>query len=256
METPGQFLREQREERGKSLEEIAAQINLRTDVLRNLEADLFNFAPAPVYVVGALTAYARALGVDPSEVLDRYHGMLDPQPSEPPKEPEPPHRGFPIGRNGIIGAAVLVVLIVLVVLLGRRNPTFREEAAMREAVPEEAIEIPAIAPPVVETAPERVVLQMSVHESTWVGLEMDGEKRYSALLAPGAWRRWEADSTFSITIGNAGGVDLTLDGETVDLPRQRGRVVMLDLPERDGNDRAGGRQRRPAAPDTTGARDL
>ena len=107
-----------------------------------------------------------------------------------------------------------------------------------------------------ETPSESVVLEMAVRESTWVGLEMDDERRYSALLGPGAWKRWEADSVFSIRIGNAGGVTLTLNGHPVDLPRERGRVVMLDLPRRDDRAPADPELTRPAGPELTRPADV
>jgi cytoskeletal protein RodZ len=235
METPGEFLKRKREEQEASLEDIAARTNLRPEVVRNLEADLFNFAPAPVYVVGALTAYAKALGIDEQEVLELYHEMISPSETEIVTEPEPPRSRFtlPLGWKGIAGIAAGIIVIAVLIIFGRRVSTTRPD----EGTPSPTVYEPPAETLVVETpAPmepaTRVVLEMSVEESTWVALEMDGGvDRYSALLSPGTYRRWEADSTFSIKIGNAGGVTLLLDGEPVDFPHRRGRVVMLDLPE-------------------------
>ncbi len=255
METPGEFLRKKREAEGRSLEEISRRTNIRADVLRNLEADLYGFAPAPVYIVGALTAYAKALGVDRADVLERYRAMSEPRKPEIVREPEAGRPRVRVGWRGIALAAVVVVVAVGGMLWLRKSPAPRERTSPGTVSPAAASETSGVVPALREIPSEKVVLEMAVRESTWVGLEMDGERRYSALLGPGAWKRWEADSVFSIRIGNAGGVTLTLNGHPVDLPRERGRVVMLDLPRRDDRAPLGAELTRPAAVvDTSGAR--
>jgi len=260
METSGEYLRKRREESGKSLEEISRRVNVRPEVLRNLEADLFGFAQAEVYIVGTLTAYARALGLDPAEVLERYHAMSAPRARDVPKEPQP-EEGSRVGRRGIlIVAAVLAAVAVVAVVMGRQGSTERPVARP----PSRAVTVPTVTPsepraasrPATEPQPVRVVLELSVRESTWVGLTIDGSRRYSALLPPGEWRRWEADSVFAVTIGNAAGAILTLDGEPVDLPREHGRVVVLELPEREDRDRRDGGHARPPHDDQEGGPDL
>lgn len=253
METAGEFLRKEREARGKSLEEISQRTHIRPEVLRNLEADLYNFAPVEVYIVGALTAYARALGLDPAEVLERYHARSVPGEGE---QAEAPESGRPVLRRWARGVGVSVAvaaLVVVALVLGRRGapePEGPRATTQTEAVPAETL---ALEVPVRQPVGERVVLEMSVHESTWVGIEIDRVQRDSALLSPGAWRRWEADSVFSITIGNAGGITLTLDGEPVGLPsRRHGQVVILELPGREDLDRNPVGYPRPSPDDSTG----
>ena len=74
--TLGAYLRRGRERSGLSIEAVAAGSRIVPRLVEALEADRQEFLPAPVYVRGFLSEYARALGLDADRVkqtyLDRY----------------------------------------------------------------------------------------------------------------------------------------------------------------------------------------
>ena len=74
---PGQTLRGDdlknlRESRGVSLEEVARRTRIGMEHLRAIELDLYNLLPARVYVSGFLKSYARALLLDADMVSQAY----------------------------------------------------------------------------------------------------------------------------------------------------------------------------------------
>ena len=75
-EFSGPLLRQIREAVGVELREIAERSKLGMAYLQALEGEVWNKLPAPVYVRGFLSEYARALGLDADRVkqtyLDRY----------------------------------------------------------------------------------------------------------------------------------------------------------------------------------------
>jgi len=71
-EFTGAVLRQVREAYGIDLREVAERSKIGMAYLTALEADAFNSLPAPVYVRGFLTEYARILGLDPERVKDSY----------------------------------------------------------------------------------------------------------------------------------------------------------------------------------------
>lgn len=73
MDEIGQILREARENKGLSLEEVQAQIRINTRYLAALEAGEYEALPTPVHVRGFLRNYARYLGLDAQPLLDRYN---------------------------------------------------------------------------------------------------------------------------------------------------------------------------------------
>lgn len=68
----GQYLREQREARRMSVEEISRATRVPVQSVERIEADRFDELPGEVFVRGFLKSYARALGISPDDVMARY----------------------------------------------------------------------------------------------------------------------------------------------------------------------------------------
>jgi hypothetical protein len=76
MESPGEYLKKERESRNISLTDVAGSTRIREHLLEAIEGDRYDLLPHPFYVKGYLGAYARYLGFDPNEVFLRYHGQV------------------------------------------------------------------------------------------------------------------------------------------------------------------------------------
>jgi cytoskeleton protein RodZ len=72
---------------------------------------------------------------------------------------------------------------------------------------------------------KRHVLVVRARELTWLAVQADGKESQETLLREGETVRWEADQGFTLTLGNAGGLDMTFDGRPVRPPGERGEVV-------------------------------
>lgn len=72
MPSVGHYLREQRESRGMSVEEVSRATRVPVQSVERIEADRFDELPGEVFVRGFLKSYARALGVASDDVLARY----------------------------------------------------------------------------------------------------------------------------------------------------------------------------------------
>ena len=73
----GARLRRNRLQRGLDLEEIARITKVNPTYLRFIEEDRFDGLPAPVYVRGFVTAYARCLGLEPGRVVGEYMDRVE-----------------------------------------------------------------------------------------------------------------------------------------------------------------------------------
>ena len=58
-----------------------------------------------------------------------------------------------------------------------------------------------------------MLLAMEALELTWVVVQVDGGSPHEALLRPGERVTWEGQQQFTLTLGNAGGVRVELNGE-------------------------------------------
>src|SRR5262245_2686498 len=115
MASLGPYLRELRERRGLSLEEMVRATRVAARYLEALEADDFRALPAPAFTKGFIRAWCQVAGADPSEALARYqkatgepvavplHQIMASGDREVPRKP--PNRG-----------PVLVSFVLLVVL--------------------------------------------------------------------------------------------------------------------------------------------
>jgi hypothetical protein len=62
-------------------------------------------------------------------------------------------------------------------------------------------------------------------ELTWVRLQLDDGPAVEELLQAGAVREWTASRRFVLTVGNAGGIELELNGQRLAPLGNRGAVV-------------------------------
>jgi len=97
MSSIGQSLREEREARNISIEEIASSTKIVLRYLEALEADRLDRMPGGFFIRGIIRNYARAIGLDPEEVLNRYKsaGLLEPGAPEKRIFPRPAPRPAP-----------------------------------------------------------------------------------------------------------------------------------------------------------------
>ena len=76
-EFDGPRLRRLRMHRGIELDEIAEITKVSSRYLRCIEEEAFDGLPAPVYVRGFVTAYARTIGLNPQRVVASYMLRLE-----------------------------------------------------------------------------------------------------------------------------------------------------------------------------------
>lgn len=91
MDELGHILREARETKGLTLQEVQDETRINVRYLEALEDGDYERLPTPVHTRGFLRNYARFLGLDPQPLLDRYNygpGKRQ-RPSESFKQPEP-----------------------------------------------------------------------------------------------------------------------------------------------------------------------
>ena len=234
--SPGAALRRLRESRGLTLDAAAEATHVRVRYLEALEQEDIGALLGPAYAKSFLKAYARFLEADP-DTIDEYRAMLGAGTPVPiPEEPPPPPRNRL--RVWWIGACVVIVSGGVLLAL-RRTPAADQTTpgVARVVSPVDSgapyFESPA---PVVDSlivqggqpmlpADTLSSLQIVAVDSTWVEVSVDGQMRLHELLMPGEVRIIDASAEYRLTLGNAGGVELTLNGERLPSPGPLGMVI-------------------------------
>jgi cytoskeleton protein RodZ len=106
----GADLNAARLERGLQINEIAHLLRISKGYLKNLEAGEFDQLPGPTYVSGYLRTYAREIGLDPTEITQRYRALLG-------AGEDRPQYSFPVDkqrpqRSGAMMASIVVIFAV------------------------------------------------------------------------------------------------------------------------------------------------
>lgn len=105
-----------------------------------------------------------------------------------------------------------------------------EVPATPQAGPESAGPIPGILPqaplpPPGERKPRRFLLAARAVETTWMAVRADDGQERQVLLQQGQTVRFVADTRFVVTVGNAGGVELSLNGKPMPSLGLTGQVI-------------------------------
>ncbi len=88
-----------------------------------------------------------------------------------------------------------------------------------------APEVPALPTSPGERTSRRFLLTARASQPTWMAVRSDHGQQREVLLQLGQTARFVADTGFVITVGNAGGVDLSLNGKPVPSLGKSGQVV-------------------------------
>jgi cytoskeleton protein RodZ len=236
----GPYLRALREKKNVSLEEVAQATRVSVRQLRALESDDVASLPAPVFVRGFIRAYCHFLGEPADEALGRMQAASEVEP--PRTQPVPRIRP---GAPSWVGSPVFVSLVLLAIFGGgllalnlvfapvpqpattAPMPTPSQRGPAETALTPSARSGDAAAP--ARAGTQHLVL--SAIEPAWIRVQADDGKGIEELLEPGATREWTAQKRFVLTVGNAGGIALTLNGRRLPSLGGRGVVIRgLELP--------------------------
>jgi cytoskeleton protein RodZ len=80
--------------------------------------------------------------------------------------------------------------------------------------------------------PEELLLQISARSTVWISVTADGETEWQGLMEANQSREVQAADTIRLTVGNAAGVDLTLNGKELGSLGNEGEVKTVTLAAR------------------------
>ena len=248
----GEELRREREIRGISLKEIADATKISKRFLEAIERNDHKTLPAPVFTRGFVREYARYLGLNSEEIVNRYNyaaagddriektphleRLTHPLAPPLPKKIEP-KKGIPpayarIDRNIFITIFIVAALSAVswwAVMHRKAQAEAREETAppiVRPSPGPSGHPLPQERERALPPVDDKLHLSIEVIDDSWVRLEADGKTVVNDELKKGDRRNFEANDQFRIrTIGNAAGVIFTLNDTRLPLLGGPGDVV-------------------------------
>lgn len=209
----GETLRKQRKARGISLVEVAEHTKIGKKYLEALEVEDYSVLPAETYALGFLRAYAKYLELDDNELIRHYKERRRLQHSQATVGLEG------LGPKGDGNQSLWAPLLLVMVLAGLGAGLFLLWPAVKSkpearpgsegmAGPELPVTFGVNAP-----ATDDLTLKVRAKEKTWVTLMVDGRQEPDVILAANEERTWTAKERFVLWTGNAGGIEVTFNGE-------------------------------------------
>lgn len=139
VELPGSLLRQAREEKGLTIEEMSAISNLTKQVIRGIESDDYADLAGLSFVRGYLKLYAKKLGVDESKVLEPFDLWKAVQSGEQPlslssvsQDSEQITPG-PSKKSFVAVSAVVVILLVSGIVISYTDANKQQVARTNSA---------------------------------------------------------------------------------------------------------------------------
>ena len=263
----GRQLREEREQRNLTLEDISSELRLDVSLIESIEDEKVDSLPTASFVKGYLRSYARMLDVDDVAIVDAYSELgIDDAPGIKKLGRIQEASSSEGGARYATWAIIAVVVVSLFAWLGSQitSTATQEKAAVTglEAVlpasgispqvmiespdvieASGVIEVPVIVeePTVEETLPEEPVvattpglaqIQLQFAKDSWVEITDDrGERLFTNIGKAGTERTVEGVPPFSVLLGNAPAVKLRYNGELYDVRYNRKGVAQFVLGE-------------------------
>jgi len=251
----GQALKEAREKRSVSLEEVHAKIKIHPRILQLLEEEKFDKLPSPLFAKSFLRSYAEFLGVDAESLLGSYEKEKQPV-AEPEQilylkaadlsgERRTSLKGWAVG----IAAAFFIAAVLFgspakmmsswtakmkktsVAPAKERGGSLPVRQAGASGGKESEAAVPADDPPGAEwinsvklgnfpSLNKRVPLDLEIRalDAVWVHVTCDGKVLFQGILKKGAGESWKAKGSIEIWTGNASNMLLILNRNAIGSP--------------------------------------
>ena len=257
----GVLLREARESRGESREEAARVTRIGRNYLAALEEDSFDKLPSPAYVKGFLRVYGKHLGLSADDLIRRYEECppsdSDAGRGEDGRVAAPPMVRVvsPIRNRWMIPLVLLVLVLITATIIPQREhspvPRAPEQGPAKAVSPPQPVQSPlssvtvaplpapretpaempeAMPPEAAVSATGGMVLKLKVNQDCWLNITIDGVVSQQYDLKAGDLIEWKGERSFSLDLGNAGGVEAEFNGKVLPAFGDVGKTAHVILP--------------------------
>lgn len=260
----GEYLRQAREARSVTLEQISTTTHISVRLLEALESERFDILPGGVFTISFVRQYASLVGLDPEEAVSRLKQVARPVESALGEwnttRVERDDAGAKLAelltdfvrrhRMTLTGGFATLVLLAGGFLFFQANEGRETELASQppQTARNAAYDAPEPEPLVPQARPvevsrqndpapnsaaaepaKAIQLELRLTDRAWVRVVADGERVLEANLDAGFVQTIRAEESMQLVVGNAGGVKVALNGESMQPIGPPGHVRRVDV---------------------------
>ena len=220
MASLGQELKKERKARQISLEEIANTTKISLQFLKALENDQLDALPGKFFVKGIIRAYARCIGIDEYNAVNKYEESLQKEQILKKEKKKEKIKLTPLEKIkanlfNLVFISILLLLIFLSIYFISQPQSPLPVENKQAQIPLE--EQKPIIPPIVEPEPEEtreLYLEIQFLQETWIQVFADGKlTSIDGVKMPGDKVNIRAAEELVLHLGNAGGISYFLNGK-------------------------------------------
>lgn len=230
----GERLREARERKSLTIDQVQKQTSIHSTVLKALEEGRCDEMLTATYVKSFLKKYAEHLGLDTRAILGEYAVTRQPAPVTAVGKIAEPVVEAPAAKRGLLKTAVIsIAVIALISFAGSRTIGFIKHIASRKAPAAKAGEAPAAkkaaaskkdqsaekrlaAPSIPRSAPLKLIIK--ANQPVLVRIRADGDLVFERVLQNGAAESFTAKDRINIYVAKAEAVSIALNGKNLGSP--------------------------------------
>ena len=250
----GDTLRAERERQHLSIKDIEAGTSIRALYIECIENGDYSQLPGEVYTKGFIRNYANYLKLDADALVNQFveenhpeqaaakaeqkiTEKAEPADSSAKKQAKPSAAGNDFRKKAessrkrqnvlLLGAVLLLAVAGAVYFFFSGDeqpvqPKAQQTQAQQAKAPD--TEVPAAAPAEPKKA-DGVEVTAVFSDNCWTQVKADGQTVYEGTLEKGKTQVWKAKETVVITAGNAGAIELKVNGKELGKAGSKGQVV-------------------------------
>ena len=227
----GLRLKEVRKSAGLTIEQLSARTRIPASVIEDLERDNFSTCGGPTYARGHIRTISRICGVGDTEILLAFESQTIPLSksirdllNDTSATPAMKERK-PLSWKALSGVAAGVFAFALVgvgILSSSNNSSTTITSPSSSSSNQES--------PVAKKIDGVEVKLKGVNALSWVAVsDSTGTTLFSGRIRQGEERTYTDNQLLYVVIGNAGAINLTVNGEDLGVPGRVGEVVRLEF---------------------------
>ncbi|GAA1373592.1 helix-turn-helix domain-containing protein [Streptomyces beijiangensis] len=244
----GRSLQQARIAAGLTVDEVSSSTRVRIPIVHGIEEDDFSRCGGDVYARGHIGTFARAVGLDPAPLIEQFDadhgGRPAPTPAAPLFEAERirPERRRPNWTAAMVAAIVAVVGFVGFTMFSGNSGADKTKTQVAEGPttsrspsPNHTTGKPADPKPnpsdsaIAAVPKDKVTVKLSaVDDTSWISAKShNGKLLFEGNLTKGDSKTFTDDRQLDFILGNAGAIQLFVNGKEVQNDFQPGQVERL-----------------------------
>lgn len=260
----GDLLRETREQKKLSLEDVEQGTNIRKLYIKSIEDGDYDKLPGEVFLKGFIKTYGKFLGLNSLELIEQYKKEKNASASEKEVEPtnqvqkqpvspaQPPkveekitektaeptkEKNIPKIDSFASNQAYLqptksnskknifLVIIILIVIIGGAVFFLSSQDTSDTKAPVHTTQQESTQQPASAPVVNGAEVTAVFNEDCWTEVKVDGNVVLSETVKKGSNLNWKGNNQIDITVGNAGAIDITFNNQPVGKLGDIGAVV-------------------------------